>query len=278
MEAQTAAFVNQYRSQGSQVVYNIPVVVHVVYNTATQNISDAQVQSQITALNNDFRRLNADRTNTPAAFASVAADCEITFCLATVDPNGAATTGITRTSTTTASFLDDDRVKSSTSGGKSPWNTSKYLNLWVCNLGGDLLGYAQFPGGSASTDGVVVDYTAFGTTGTAAAPFNKGRTLTHEVGHWLNLRHIWGDDNGSCTGSDLVNDTPNQAAENYSCPAYPLTDACSSSSPGVMFMNYMDYTDDACMNMFTLGQKARMVATLSSTGARASLATSGGCG
>ncbi|MBL0017142.1 MAG: T9SS type A sorting domain-containing protein [Bacteroidetes bacterium] len=288
IEAQTAAFVDQYDDQGQDVVYNIPVVVHVVYNTTTQNISDAQIQSQLTVLNNDFRRLNADKVNTPAAWTSIAADCEINFCLATVDPTGAATTGITRTSTTVTSFVDDDAVKSNATGGKTAWDATKYLNLWVCPLGGGLLGYAQFPGGPVSTDGVVINYTAFGTSGTATAPFNKGRTATHEVGHWLNLYHIWGDDCGQgdgtcsagseCSGSDAVTDTPNQCEMVYGNPAVGSvrTDGCTTTSPGVMYQNYMDYTDDAAMNIFTLGQKARMVAVM--TGARASLATSNGCG
>lgn len=291
--ARIEAFTQQYMDQhqgtsGQDVVYNIPVVVHVVYNTASQNISDAQIQSQITVLNNDFRRLNADRTNTPSAWSSIAADCEINFCLATVDPTGAATTGITRTSTTTTSFSDNDAVKSSSTGGKTAWDRNKYLNIWVCNLGGGLLGYAQFPGGPAATDGVVIGHTYFGTSGTATAPFNKGRTATHEVGHWLNLYHIWGDDadgNGTCsassecTGSDLINDTPNQCEMTYGTPAVGTvkTDGCTSSSPGVMWMNYMDYTDDAAMNMFTANQKTRMQAVLATGGARASLATSNGC-
>lgn len=277
IEAQTAQFVDQHQDQGQDVVYNIPVVVHVVYNTTTENISDAQIQSQLTVLNHDFRRLNADAVNTPSVWSSVAADCEINFCLATTDPNGNPTTGITRTSTSTTSFSDNDAMKYNSSGGKDAWPASKYLNLWVCDLGTQLLGYAQFPGGPAATDGVVVHYKYFGTIGTATAPFNKGRTATHEVGHWLNLYHIWGDDGSSCSGSDNVSDTPNQADENYGCPTFP-TVSCSNGPNGDMFMNYMDYTDDACMNMFTQGQKLRMAAVLATGGARASLSTSNGCG
>jgi len=149
------------------------------------------------------------------------------------------------------------------------------MNLWVCNLEPPILGYAEYPGGSALTDGVVIGYQYFGTIGTASPPFNLGRTATHEVGHWLYLYHIWGDDNGSCAGSDLVADTPNQGAENYSCPNFPLLDACSPVSPGVMFMNYMDYTDDRCMNIFSLGQSSRMNTVLSTY--RSLLQTSNGC-
>jgi len=258
-------------------IYQIPVVVHIVYNTTAQNITDAQVQSQIAVLNEDFRRTNADKGNTPAGFASLAADCEIQFCLASVSPTGAATTGIVRKYTTTTSFSQDDGVKYSSSGGDDAWPATKYLNIWVCNLGGGLLGYAQFPGGPAATDGVVIYYKYFGRGGSAVAPYNKGRTATHEVGHWLNLYHIWGDDNGACTGSDQVSDTPNQGAEHYGCPGFPSS-SCSNGANGDMFMNYMDYTDDACMNMLTLGQKTRMRALFNTGGAKAALLTSNGCG
>jgi Pregnancy-associated plasma protein-A/Secretion system C-terminal sorting domain/Fibronectin type III domain len=259
-----------------RVVITIPVVVNVVWNTASENISDAQIQSQMTVLNNDFRRLNADAGNTPAAFAGLAADCEFNFCLAVRDPNGNATTGIRRQQTTVTAFGTNDAMKFTAQGGLDAWPSDKYLNMWVCDISGGILGYAQFPGGAASTDGVVMDYQYFGTTGTATAPFNGGRTATHEVGHWLNLRHIWGDDNTSCTGSDQVADTPNQADENYGCPAFPQV-SCSNGPNGDMFMNYMDYTDDACMNMFSAGQKARMQALFAAGGSRVSLLTSQGC-
>jgi hypothetical protein len=275
IEQQTQEFI-QNGGVEDRVVVTIPVVVHVVWNTASQNISDAQIQTQLSVLNADFRKLNADIGLLPSAFAGLAADCEVNFCLATQTATGAATTGIVRRQTTVTSFSDNDAVKFTAQGGSDAWDRNKYLNLWVCNLGGGILGYAQFPGGSASTDGVVCTYTAFGTTGTAQAPFNKGRTATHEVGHWLNLRHIWGDDGTSCTGSDLVTDTPNQADENYGCPAFPAV-SCSNGPNGDLFMNYMDYTDDACMFMFTTGQKNRMQALFATGGARASLLSSTGC-
>jgi hypothetical protein len=283
MEKQTQEVLSNMATQKgglssvTATIYQIPVVVHVVYNTTAQNLSDAQIQTQIDVLNEDFRRMNADKSNTPAGFASLAADCEIQFCLASVAPNGAATTGIVRKYTSTTSWSQDDAVKYSSSGGDDAWPATKYLNLWVCNLGGGLLGYAQFPGGPAATDGVVINYQYFGRGGSAAAPYNKGRTGTHEVGHWLNLYHIWGDDNGACTGSDQVSDTPNQGAEHYGCPAFPSA-SCSNGSNGDMFMNYMDYTDDGCMNMFTLGQKSRMRALFATGGAKESLLTSNGCG
>lgn len=252
----------------------IPVVVHVVWNTPVQNISDDQILSQIDVLNADFRRRNLDTANTPAPFKPLAADCNIEFRMARRDPGGNPTLGITRTQTSTVAFGQSSSVKFTSQGGQDGWDRDRYLNLWVCNIGNDILGYATFPGGTASLDGVVIGYTYFGTTGAVTAPFNKGRTATHEVGHWLWLYHIWGDDNGSCAGSDQVGDTPNQAEEFYGCPAYPRLDACTPSGSGVMFMNYMDYTDDACMNLFTQGQLGRMDAALG--GPRAPITTSNG--
>lgn len=274
IEQQTAEFEQNSATMKTAAVVNIPVVVHVLYNTTSQNISDAQIKSQIDVLNEDFRKLNADRTKIPAAFAATAADAEITFCLASKNPAGLATSGIIRRSTTVTSFSSNDAMKYTSSGGSDAWNTTQYLNIWVCNLGGGLLGYAQFPGGPAATDGVVILYTAFGRTGTLSAPYNKGRTGTHEVGHWLNLRHIWGD---AACGNDLVSDTPTQQTSNGGCPAFPKT-SCSNGANGDMFMNYMDYTDDACMYMLTTGQKTRMKALFAAGGARVGLTTSAGCG
>lgn len=259
-----------------RTVVTIPVVVHVVYYNSTQNISDAQIATQIDVLNADFRRLNSDASNTPAVWQGIAADCEFNFCMAQQDPSGNATTGIVRKQTTVNGFSTNDAVKYTAQGGDNVWDRNKYLNLWVCNLSGGLLGYAQFPGGPAATDGVVIDYAYFGTIGTATAPYDKGRTATHEVGHWLNCYHIWGDDGTSCTGTDQVADTPNQADENYGCPVFPSI-SCSNGPNGDMFMNYMDYTDDGCMNLFTNGQKARMQALFSTGGARVSIVTSNGC-
>ncbi|MBA4177066.1 MAG: hypothetical protein C0505_10980 [Leptothrix sp. (in: Bacteria)] len=249
-------------------ITRIPVVVHVVHRTAAQNISDAQVQSQIDVLNRDFRKTNGDLSRIPAPFKPLAADARIEFVLADKDPSGNPSTGITRTSTTQNGFVDDDKVKRASTGGADAWPRDKYLNVWVCQLNGGLLGYAQFPGGGAATDGVVVTHTAFGTTGTAAAPFNLGRTATHEIGHWLNLRHIWGDDGNGCNGDDFVPDTPNQGNENVGKPAFPQI-SCNNGPNGDMFMNYMDYVDDDSMFMFSAGQVERMQACLD--GDRASL-------
>jgi len=242
-------------------VTRIPVVVHVVHDTDAQNIDDAQITSQIDVLNRDYRRLNPDVAQTPAVFQPLTADSRIEFHLATQDPSGTPTDGITRTRTVVAAFGTDDAVKSAAGGGHDPWPSDRYLNLWVCQLTGGLLGYAQFPGGASETDGVVITHTGFGTSGTATAPFDLGRTATHEVGHWLNLFHIWGDDGTGCSGSDFVADTPNCAGPNFGTPTFPHV-TCGNGPDGDMFMNYMDYTDDAAMFMFTQGQTARMDATL----------------
>jgi len=264
---------NTSSSKSMPNIITIPVVVHVIYKNSSQNISDAQIFSQIDILNEDFRMNNSDASSVPSAFAAAAADCEIEFCLAVRDPNGNVTTGITRTYTTTSSFSGYTSMKYSSTGGQDAWNTSDYLNIWVCNLASGLLGFATFPGGNSSTDGVVCDYAYFGNTGTATSPYDLGRTATHEVGHWLNLYHIWGD---SYCGNDYVSDTPKHEESNYGCPSYPHASSCSGTgSTGEMFMNYMDYTNDACMFMFSTGQKNRMRATLN--GSRSSLLSSLGC-
>lgn len=262
---------NQHLMNAKDLLVTIPVVVHVVYQNSTQNIPDAQILSQIDVLNQDFRRLNADTTNTPSVFSSVAGDLEIEFCMATTDPDGNPTDGIIRTQTTVSSFSTNNAVKFTSQGGHDAWPSFDYLNMWVCNMGGGILGYAQFPGGSTATDGVVICYKNFGYNSPGGYPYNLGRTATHEVGHWLNLYHIWGDDGGACNGSDLVADTPNQGSEYYSCPSFPQT-SCGSQD---MFMNYMDYTDDDCMNIFTNGQKTRTHAAINVY--RSSLLTSLGC-
>jgi hypothetical protein len=238
----------------------IPVVVHVVYRVEGENISQTQIQSQIDALNRDYAASNADKTKTPACWAGLITDIGVKFKLADKDPHGKPTNGITRTKTKVVSFSTHDEVKFAAKGGADPWPTDAYLNLWVCNLGGGLLGYAQFPGGPAATDGVVILSSAFGTSGTAAAPYNLGRTAVHEVGHWLNLNHIWGD-TSDCSGTDHVADTPEQQLPNYGKPAFPHV-TCHNGPNGDMFMNYMDYVDDDAMVMFTAGQSARMHATL----------------
>ncbi len=252
--ATPTSFIGERDTLPNQII-NVPVVVHVLYNNSAQNISDAQIKSQIASLNNDFRRMNADTVNTPAPFKGVAADVRIQFCLAKVDTNGNYTTGIIRKYTPETLFQADDGMKFSAQGGDDAWDRTKYLNIWVCNLFGRMLGYAVMPGGPANTDGIVIQYDAFGTTGNVVAPFNKGRTTTHEVGHWLGLRHIWGD---AVCGDDGIADTPPQETYTTGCPNFPRTSSCSINPFGDMFMNYMDFTNDACMNMFTHDQALEM--------------------
>lgn len=261
----------------NQTTTMIPLVVHMVYSSSADSVSDAQIFSQIQILNDDFTRNNADKVNTPSTFTSVASAPMVNYCWAQRDPNGNPTNGIERHKSATTSWSTNDAVKHASSDGMDAWDPSRYFNIWVCSLQSPLLGYGEFPTGSLSnTYGFVANCTAFGNMGLAQAPFNKGRTATHEIGHCFNLFHIWGDDGGACTGDDLCADTPNQGSENYNCPTYPHTDACSATAPGVMFMNYMDYTDDGCMNIFTVDQSARMVAVVNNPPYN-SLLTSNGC-
>ncbi len=269
------------RMTAKSSVITIPVVVHVVWHEQLENISEEQIYSQLEVLNTDFRMLN-DTSAIPNEFAHLAADIEIEFCLATTDPNGNPTTGITRTFTSLDQVgiakdnLDNYFIYYDSLGGKSSWDTEHYLNIWVCELAnsGNLLGYASAPSTSPFVeDGVVIDYRYFGTTGTAenSFPNELGRTATHEVGHFFNLEHMWGPEDGGCGVDDFVADTPEQSTYYFSCPTYPKT-SCGSSD---MFMNFMDYVDDRCMYLFTEGQKARMQAALN--GPRLKLSQSDRC-
>ena len=233
---------------------NIPVVVHVIYSNSQENISDAQIASQIAVLNDDFNATNSDLSQVPSEFAGVVADSDINFTLSQT----------IRVASTRTSWGTRDEMKFSSNGGSDVVSPSTHLNIWVCNIGGGILGYAQFPGGSSATDGVVVGPQYFGSTGYLAAPFDEGRTTTHEVGHYLNLRHIWGD--GRCKQDDFVADTPSSDEPNYGCPSYPTVN-CRTTD---MTMNYMDYVNDACMYMFSEGQKSRMRALFASGGPRSS--------
>ncbi|MNF24020.1 Pregnancy-associated plasma protein-A [compost metagenome] len=233
----------------------IPVIVNVLYKTAAENISDAQIQSQIDVLNQDFNATNSDFNSVPSLFSGVAANVGITFVLETIN----------RKATTKTSWGTRDAMKKTKQGGLNPTSPTTKLNIWACTIGGGILGYAQFPGGSSATDGVVIDSKYFGLSGTASYPYNLGRTATHEVGHWMNLRHIWGD--ATC-GSDLVADTPTHNTANYGVPVFPHYSTCTGT-PVEMTMNYMDYTDDRGMYMFSNGQKSRIDAIFVSGGARA---------
>ena len=229
-----------------EAIVVIDTVVHVVYSNASENISDAQIASQIEALTKDYRATNPDRSKVPTPWGGLVTDTRMSFKL--VD--------VTRTATKVSGFTTDDAVKSAAGGGIAPVDTKTHLNLWVCPLTAGLLGYAQFPGGPPATDGVVINTEAFGTSGTATAPFNLGRTATHEVGHYFNLRHIWGD-TPDCSGGDGVADTPNCEGPNYGAPVWPSI-SCNNGPNGDMFVNYMDYVDDAAMFMFTAQQVLRM--------------------
>jgi hypothetical protein len=256
-------------------ILTIPVVVHILYANAAQNIPDSRVIEQINVLNLDFSGTNANVGNTPAIWTSLVANTGIQFCLAVQDPNGNPTNGIIHKATTAGSFNANDNIKHNATGGDDAWPAGSYLNLWIGNLGGGLLGYAQFPGGPAATDGVVVLYSSVGGPNDPGTfpPYDLGRTATHEVGHWVNLLHINGDSN---CGNDLVADTPTQDQLHFGCFTHPYhVNVCSGSTNGEMFMNYMDYTDDACMTMFSNGQGARITACIS--GPRISLMNSQGC-
>jgi Pregnancy-associated plasma protein-A len=254
LEGFTRTFRDSGRANRRTGPLTISVVVHVVYRTDVENISEDQVRSQINVLNQDFMATNTDLSKVPSPFQGLIGNPQIQFQLAE----------IRRQQTDQRSFGVNDTVKSSATGGSNPIDPSKNLNIWVCTLGQSLLGYAQFPGGPPETDGVVILNRAFGTRGTVVAPFDKGRTATHEIGHYLNLSHIWGESRfNNCTDSDSVDDTPNQFGPNTGKPAFPLI-SCSGSQNGDMFMNYMDYVDDDSMFMFTQGQVVRMLATLES--------------
>lgn len=261
----------------------LPVVFHIIYQQENNiwNISNAQVMSQLQVLNEDFLRLNPDTVNTPAAFQPSAVNTGISFCLAQRDPQGNPTTGIIRhqfastTSWSTGTF--NSTVKPATI-----WDPTRYFNIWIANLSGGVLGYAQFPtgsglpglsgSGSANTDGIVLLYSSVGRPpfNNFGGVYNRGRTATHEVGHYLGLRHIWGD--GGCSVDDFCGDTPASDAANFGCPVTHVS--CGSVD---MVQNYMDYTDDACMNLFTAEQTVRMITVLQNSPRRASLLTATSC-
>ncbi len=266
IEKEIQNWVARYSGAGLRTeVIRIPVVVHVIYNTANQNIPKKHIDSQINVLNDDFRRLNLDAGNTPLVFRGVAADARIEFALAVRDPHCNPTDGITRTKTNVRGWNEaDNGMKAKATGGHGPWDVNKYLNIWVVNyLDENTLGYGTRPPEPPEVQGVVCDYRAFGTIGgNFKENAELGRTATHEIGHWLDLIHIWGHGEG-CADSDNVDDTPNQQfATSFSrCPNFPKV-SCRNGPNGGMFMNYMDASGDECKNMFTAGQVARMYATL----------------
>lgn len=229
----------------------IPVIVNILEDYIGE-VTEAQINSQIDVLNMDYNNYNPNTNGVPAEFAPAVTDCGITFVLA----------GINREISILDEWGTQDAMKYSSSGGIDVTDPSTYLNIWVCDIGGGILGYAQFPGGDPATDGVVIGKDYFGVVG---GVYGQGRTATHEVGHWLNLRHIWGD--GKCNRDDYVADTPISDQPNWQCPVYP-TVHCTSND---MTMNYMDYVYDDCMYMFTNGQNERIRALFAAGGARESL-------
>jgi len=245
----------------------IPVVVHVIYHYSTENFSDSLVKSQIFALNRDFRKLNADTVKIPQAFKGLAADCGIEFRLATVDPQGRATSGIIHKYTPITKWTMDDKIKLSSEMGDDGWDAKSYLNIWVGSLD-KFLGYSTVPGDPLEKDGVVINNTAFGNG--IPGVYTKGRTAIHEVGHWLGLRHLWGD--ADC-GDDGVADTPKQATFTNGCPT-GVRISCNNGPYGDMYMDYMDFTNDVCLVMFTKGQSQKMRALFEPGGARYSILSS----
>ncbi|MDR6373100.1 hypothetical protein J2795_004289 [Chryseobacterium bernardetii] len=241
----------------------IPVIVNVIYKTTAENVSDARIAEQIAVLNADYSGTNSDANKIPTEFQTVSSgDTKVKFRLVNT----------IRKSTSKTSWATNDDMKKASKGGIDATNPTNYLNLWVVgkmtSQGRTILGYATFPESAGLwNDGVVIAAPYFGKTG-ASSPFNLGRTATHEVGHYLNLRHIWGDAN---CGNDQVSDTPTQTTANYGKPSYPLYNTCSGVQRSVMFMNYMDYVDDAAMFMFSAGQKTRMQSVVASSGARSGL-------
>ena len=233
--------------------YNIPVVVHVLYNTDEQNISDARIYSQIETLNNDYNALNTELVDVPEEFQSVIGNVGFNFFLVQEDMNGSPCSGINRVYTEVDSFLGfSDDMKKSEDGGVDAWNTECFLNIWVCNLSGNTLGFATMPDiVTDDLDGVVIDYEFFGVDFSSSSPYNLGKTGTHEVGHYFDLEHPF---SGGCSDWDGCDDTPSISSPTYGCPSYPQL-SCQTNN---MSMNFMDYTDDACMSMFTTCQAQRM--------------------
>lgn len=269
---QLEEFLNDGGAQNNgRAVITIPVVFHVIHNGELvgtgRNISDAAIQSQLDILNEDFRKTNSDIVDVVSQFQSIAADSEIEFCFATIDENGNPSTGIERYQFPGAPFTQNSfsNIKAQTY-----WDPDKYLNFWICELNQGLLGYATPPGGFQSQDGVVVGYQYVGRPpfNIQTNNYNRGRTGTHEIGHWLGLRHIWGD--GDCNQDDGISDTPNQDGSNSGCNLTRTT--CGSLDNT---QNYMDYSFDRCLLMFTNGQKSVMQGVLNSS--RSTIQTSDGC-
>ncbi len=259
---------------GATAVYTIPVVFHIVLNNPAI-VTDAQILVQLDILNKDYAGANADSANLPDYFKPIFGKSAIQFCLAQRTPDGDITSGIDRVATTLTSFSpSDNAVKRTVAGGIDMWNGDKYLNIWICALGNNLLGYGTFPNdGIPDHQGVVIEYRSL--PGGSYTNYNGGKTLTHEIGHYFNLFHIWGDDNGACTGTDFIDDTPNQGDATSGCPNGVKTDNCTTSGNGILYQDYMDYSNDPCLVLFTAMQVDRMQTALLTY--RSSLLVSDGC-
>jgi hypothetical protein len=284
--------VNEYKQQNAQAKSAapvvLPVIVHVIHGGQNvgsyPNMTQAQINTQLLSLNADFAGTGFNVGNLPSVFSGLVSNTGISFCYAKLDPTGdclsepgvdrvdyRTISGVTNpaSANTSAALMSlmDNYIKPATI-----WDPTKYLNIWVSDVGAgaQILGYATFPAnstlsgifgtGNSQNDGVWVWTRAFGSSGFAQAPYNKGRTATHEIGHWLGLRHIWGDSN---CGTDYCNDTPVSQNDNYGCPVHPYKlGVCSLNTTGEMFMNFMDYSDDACLYLFTPDQNTRMQTAL----------------
>ncbi|MDH3652250.1 MAG: M43 family zinc metalloprotease [Saprospiraceae bacterium] len=260
LQSSSAHELSLSRNLNNDSLLTIPIVFHNLFRLSDQRIGEEQTLAQLDILNADFQRSNKDTIKTPTAFLKVAANCKINFCLTNVDSEGKSFSGINFKQTQQAEIgLSDDYYRNN-QGGQSPWDPTRYLNIWVCEIteGGSIAGFANSTSSTSQlNEGVVIDYRFFGIDGTAVPPFDGGRTLTHEIGHWLGLNHIWGDA-VDCTADDGLEDTPVQLISYEGCPIFPQV-SCGSED---MFMNFMDLTDDACMNLFTQDQKSMMRQTL----------------
>jgi len=252
-------------------VIQVPVVIHILYHTPDQNLQMEAIDRLINALNRDFNKRNADTVNIPAAFKPYATSMGFEFKLATQDPAGRITSGIVRKYTPIKYWMSDDKMKFNASYGDDAWDSKSYLNIWLCNMQ-DVLGYSTLPGMDPQKDGVVISFEDIMNLKGTSPLFNDFRTLVHEVGHWVNLYHIWGD--GYC-GDDRVDDTPKQSTYTPGCPSGTRI-SCGANNTGDMYMNFMDFTDDVCMNMFTTGQRKRARALFDVGGKRRSILYSKG--
>jgi len=268
---QTNSTNSAQRVTGIPETITIPVVFHVLYHTREENIDNGSLGLLIAALNRDFNKKNSDTINTPSVFKPYATSMGFEFKLATMDPQGRGTTGVVKKYTSVPYWMSDDKMKFSASFGDDAWDSKSYLNIWICNMK-DLMGYSTFPGMDPLKDGVVLSVEDILKPRGATPGINDLRTVVHEVGHWVDLYHIWGED---YCGDDKVDDTPKQGSYTPGCPSGTRV-TCNNGPTGDMYMNFMDFTDDVCMNMFTTGQRKRARAVFEAGGPRNSILYSKG--